>query len=197
MILHVTWVTYLHFLLLTIIEPSELIFETYRRSRSEMFFKIGVLKSFAKFTGKTLGPSLFLTLFKKRYWHRCFPVNFATFLRIIPFVYRTPPVAASWRIHDSRKSLRKAALQEALLFTFAWVWILLGLVLINWRKSNQEMLKTFFYSKTISDLIMKEIDLWIIYVVISRRLSPVFSNIVFRFKRPPSAAYKKQRLIFQ
>ena len=139
MILHVTWVAYLHFLLLTIIEPSELIFETYRRSRSEMFFKIGVLKSFAKFTGKTLGPSLFLTLFKKRYWHRCFPVNFATFLRIIPFLYRTPPVAASWRIHDSRKSLRKGALQEALLFTFAWVWILLGLVLINWRKSNQEM----------------------------------------------------------
>ena len=47
--------------------------------------KKGVLKSFAKFTGKYLCQSLFFnnvagltpaTLFKKRLWHRCFPVNF-------------------------------------------------------------------------------------------------------------------------
>ena len=51
--------------------------------------KKGVLKNFAKFTGKHLCSSLFLnkvaglrpvTLFKKRLWHRCFPVNFAKFL---------------------------------------------------------------------------------------------------------------------
>ena len=30
----------------------------------------------------------------QRLWHRCFPVNFAKFLRT-PFVYRTSPVAAS------------------------------------------------------------------------------------------------------
>ena len=62
-----------------------------------MFFKKGVLRNFAKFTGKHLYQSLFLnkvsglrpaTLLKKRLRYRCFPVNFAKFLR-------TPPVAAS------------------------------------------------------------------------------------------------------
>ena len=46
-----------------------------------------VLWNFAKFTGKQLCQSLFfnrvadLTLFKKKLWHRCFPVNFAKFLQ--------------------------------------------------------------------------------------------------------------------
>ena len=43
------------------------------------------------------------TLLKKRLWHRCFPVNFATFLRT-PVLYRTPPVGAS--VHIS-KSIRE------------------------------------------------------------------------------------------
>ena len=56
--------------------------------------KKGVLGNFAKFAGKHLCQSLFLnkvaglrlaTLLKKRIWHRCFPVNFAKFLRA-PFV---------------------------------------------------------------------------------------------------------------
>ena len=34
------------------------------------------------------------TLLKKRLWHRCFPLNFAKFLRTSLF-YRTPPIAAS------------------------------------------------------------------------------------------------------
>ena len=50
----------------------------------------GVLRNFAKLTGKHLCQSLFFnkvgglrpeTLLKKRLWHRCFPVNFAKFLR--------------------------------------------------------------------------------------------------------------------
>ena len=54
----------------------------------------GVLRNFAKFTGKHLCHSLFfkkiaglrpLTFFKKRLWHRDFHVNFAKFLRT-PFV---------------------------------------------------------------------------------------------------------------
>ena len=57
----------------------------------DVFCKNGVLKNFATFTGKHLFQSLFLnkvpglrpaTLLKKRLWYRCFPVNFATFLRI-------------------------------------------------------------------------------------------------------------------
>ena len=45
----------------------------------------GVLRNFGKFTGKHLCQSLFFdkvaglrpaTLLKKRFWHRCFPLNF-------------------------------------------------------------------------------------------------------------------------
>ena len=55
-----------------------------------MFCKKGVLRNFAKFTGKPLHQSLYFNknaglrlaiLLKKELWHRCFPVNFATFLR--------------------------------------------------------------------------------------------------------------------
>ena len=74
----------------------------YRSSRPEVFFKKGVLRNFVKFIGEHLCERLFLnkvaglkpaTLLKKRLWHRCFYMNFATFLRT-PFFYRTP-VAAS------------------------------------------------------------------------------------------------------
>ena len=50
----------------------------------------GVVRNFAKFTGKRLCQRLFFnnvadlnpaTLLKKRLWHRCFTVNFAKFLR--------------------------------------------------------------------------------------------------------------------
>ena len=60
-----------------------------RRSRPGVLKK-GVLRNFTKFTGKHLCQSLFFnkvaglrpaTLLKKRLWHRCFPMNFAKFLR--------------------------------------------------------------------------------------------------------------------
>ena len=59
--------------------------------------KKGVLRNFAKFTGKHLGQSLLFnkvaglrpaTLLKGRLWHRCFPVNFAKFVRA-PFLQNT------------------------------------------------------------------------------------------------------------
>ena len=59
-------------------------------SRPEVFREKGVLRNFTKFTGKHLCQNLVLnkvaglksaTLFKKRFWHRCFPVNFVKFLR--------------------------------------------------------------------------------------------------------------------
>ena len=62
----------------------------HRSSRPEVFCKKGVLRNFAKFAGKHLCQSLFFnkvaglkpaTLLKKRFWRRCFPVNFAKFLR--------------------------------------------------------------------------------------------------------------------
>ena len=54
-----------------------------------------LLTNFAKFIGKHLCQSLFFnkvaglrsaTLLKKRLWHRCFPVNFAKFLRTSFFI---------------------------------------------------------------------------------------------------------------
>ena len=59
-----------------------------------MICKKYVFGKFAKFTGKHLCQSLFFnkvadlrpaTLLKKRLWHRCFPVNFAKYLRT-PFL---------------------------------------------------------------------------------------------------------------
>ena len=75
----------------------------FRNSRPEVFCKIGALRNFAKLTGKHLCQRLFFnkvaglgstTLLKKILWHRCFPANFAKFLRT-PFFLRTPAVAAS------------------------------------------------------------------------------------------------------
>ena len=72
----------------------------FRSSRSEVFCKKCVLINFAKFTGKHLCQILFFnkvaglrpeTLLTKRLWHRCFPVNFAKFLRHL----FSPLVAAS------------------------------------------------------------------------------------------------------
>ena len=50
-----------------------------------MFCKKGVLRNFAKFTGKHQCRSLRdqQFYFKKRFWHRCFPVHFAKFLRTL------------------------------------------------------------------------------------------------------------------
>ena len=59
-----------------------------RSSRPEVLCKKGVLRNFPKFAGKHLCQSPFFkkvrpaTLWRKRLWCRCFPVNFAKFLRI-------------------------------------------------------------------------------------------------------------------
>ena len=69
-----------------------------------MFYKKGVLKNFAKFTGKHLCQSLFFnkvaslrptTLSKKRLWHSCFPVSFAKFSRKL--FYRTLLDGCFWK----------------------------------------------------------------------------------------------------
>ena len=52
----------------------------FRSSCPEVFCKKGVIRKFAKFTGKHLCQKP-ATLLKKRLWHWCFPVNFTEFLR--------------------------------------------------------------------------------------------------------------------
>ena len=63
---------------------------TIRISRPDVFCKKGVLRNFAKLIGKHLCQGVFLKeiakkLLKKILWHRCFPINFAKFLRT-PFI---------------------------------------------------------------------------------------------------------------
>ena len=68
-----------------------------RSSHPEVFCKKGVLRNFAKFTGKHLRQRLFFNkvaglrpafLLKKRLWQRFFPVNFVKFLRTPFFMER-------------------------------------------------------------------------------------------------------------
>ena len=74
-----------------------------RNSHPEVFCKKGVLRNFTKFTGKHLCQNLFFnkvawlspaTSFKKRLWHRCFPVEFCEISKNI-FLHRTHLKAAS------------------------------------------------------------------------------------------------------
>ena len=67
-----------------------------KSSRQRCSVKKGVLRNFAKFTGKHVCQSLFFNkvagadcnFIKKILWHRCFPVYFAKFLRA-PFSQNT------------------------------------------------------------------------------------------------------------
>ena len=58
-----------------------------RSTRLEVFCRKGVLRNFAKFTGKHLRQNLFLNKIaglrtsKKRLCRRCFPVDFAKYIR--------------------------------------------------------------------------------------------------------------------
>ena len=83
----------------------------YRSSHQRCSVKKGVLRNFAKFIGKHLHQCLFFnkvtglrpaTLLKKRLWYRCFPVDFATFLRT-PFTENVW-VNASVNIKDLLKN---------------------------------------------------------------------------------------------
>ena len=67
----------------------------FKSSNPEVLSQKSLLKIFAKFIGKHLYQSFFFnkvaglrlaTLFKKRFWHKCFPVDFAKFLRISFFI---------------------------------------------------------------------------------------------------------------
>ena len=79
----------------------------------EVFCKKDVVRNFSKFTSKKIWQSLLLNkvagLLKKRLWHRCFPVNFAKFLRT-PFSQNTSRrllLALLRNVHKSYEFLSK------------------------------------------------------------------------------------------
>ena len=67
-----------------------------KKQPPEVLYKKGALKSFAKLTGKHLCLSLVFN--KMRLRHRCFPVNFAKFLRTPFFTEHLRAIASvsSW-----------------------------------------------------------------------------------------------------
>ena len=78
------------FLLMTLYKATHWNIYQFRSSHRRCSVKKGAFGNFAKFTRKHLCQGLFFnkvtglrptTLFKKRQWHRYFPVNFAKFLR--------------------------------------------------------------------------------------------------------------------
>ena len=90
----------------------------------KVLYKIGVLKNFAKFTGKHLYWILFFNkvtglrhaaLLKKRLRHMCFPVNFAKFLRT-PFLQNT----SRWLLLNIKEN----------------AFVLLILTFVTWTKSS-------------------------------------------------------------
>ena len=71
-------------------------FNRFRSSRTEVFCKKGVLRNFAKFTGKHLGKGLFSKKVAdclKKTLTQVFSCEFREISKT--FSYRTPPVAAS------------------------------------------------------------------------------------------------------
>ena len=77
-------------------------FNNVRSSCPEVFCKKDVLRNIVKFTGKHLCQGLLFNKFakkKKRFWHRCFPVNFAKFLRT-SFLYNTSG-GCFWNVYGS------------------------------------------------------------------------------------------------
>ena len=90
-----------------------------------MFCNKDVFKNFAKFTGKHLRQSHILkkscrpqptTLLEKRFWHRCFPVNFVELLRT-PFLHSTS--GGCFCIHRSRvKPFLKTETKNPLKFVY-------------------------------------------------------------------------------
>ena len=68
-----------------------------RSSRTEVFCRKGILRNFAKFTGKHLHQSL---------WHMCFPVNFAKFLRTTFFTGNLRRLPLNVESHKNMKIIK-------------------------------------------------------------------------------------------
>ena len=91
-----------------------------KSSRSQIFFKIGALSNIAKSTGKHLCWSFFLmkvaclkayNFIKKRFQHRCFPMNIAKFLRAL-FLQNTCCVCFCLKIRNVFRSIDKSGLRH-------------------------------------------------------------------------------------
>ena len=83
-------ITYISCITITFKPNMQLVPHPFKSIHQRWYVKKGVLKHFAKFTGKKKCYSLYFvkvarlrlaTLSKKRLWHRCFPVNYVKCLK--------------------------------------------------------------------------------------------------------------------
>ena len=86
-----------------------------RTCRSQMFFKIGVLKDFALLTGKKLCWSLFLTNFQV--WRPATLLKRDSSISIFSFFYMIPPVVASVRSSHPEMYWKRGILKNLAKFT--------------------------------------------------------------------------------
>ena len=113
-----------------------------RSNRPEVFCKKHVVRNFVKFTGNARARVSFLinlqssgllfyyavlkpaTLLKQRLWHRCFPVNFAKFLRTFFFTEHLRTTASVVNKYSINGACRENSLRLSVLTTFAKSFIL-------------------------------------------------------------------------
>ena len=91
---------------MTLLKQEDVILN--RSSYQRCSIKKAVLRNFAKLTWKYLcqSLSLFPTLLKKKLWLKCFPVNFAKFLRT-PLLQNTSGWLLLTKLHDpNRRKMR-------------------------------------------------------------------------------------------
>ena len=77
-------------------EQGSLLDDLFQNQSSECSTIKGVLKNFTKFTWKQLRQTSDLQIYKKRLWHRCFPFNFAKFLRAPFFTEHLGTIASTF-----------------------------------------------------------------------------------------------------
>ena len=111
-----------------------------RSGRSQMFFKIDVLRKLPNLAEKHLCWTLFLIKFffiKKRLQHRCFPVKFVKLLRTFIFteylrwlLSDSPIPRRAWdvtqnlyfSIHQPLHCVKKCPYSELFWSAFSWIW---------------------------------------------------------------------------
>ena len=137
-----------------------------RSSHQRCSVRKGVLRDFAKFTGKNLWQSLFFnkvagwacnsfknrppaTLLKKRLWHSSFPLNFAKFLKT-PFLQNTSErLLLQYLIVLLNLLLLVLKIQKKHVFRMLLLVYCLGLKqLLCYKMSFSNNLKPYFVSDT-------------------------------------------------
>ena len=128
-----------------------------RSSCLEIFCKEGVLGNLAKFTGKQLRQSVFFnkdaglrpaTLLKKWLWHKCFPENFAKFLRT-PFVIEH----LRWLLLSfSFNDCYHISISRYMTLWYPWVYFFFKQCISNSRALFFQFLNLFFHKRTKADI---------------------------------------------